>query len=246
MPKSQRDCVKGWKKLMPDYEIIRWDETNFNYNEYLASKYAYKVKKYALVSDVCRYNVLAEYGGIYLDTDVEVFQRFDRFLDCNFFSGIELYKEFYEEHVGELYLDETGAALVKGTDIPHLEILTSTMACNPRNSLICKIRNYYNTMDFDVSKAEHYRNWINNDRLVARYLVEYGFKYKNETQFLDNNMVVYGTGVFGHEFCPDQRYEVSWHHNAASWLDKKKTIMAFFERLGIAKPYKRLKRMVKK
>ena len=34
MPKSQRDCIKGWKKLMPDYQIMRWDESNFDYNQY--------------------------------------------------------------------------------------------------------------------------------------------------------------------------------------------------------------------
>ena len=59
------------------------------------------------------------------------------------------------------------------------------------------------------------------DRLVARYLTKYGFRYVNETQYLQNNMVVFGTGVFGHAFCPDERYEVSLHHNAASWLPKK-------------------------
>ena len=34
MPKSQRDCIKNWKKLMPDYQIMRWDESNFDYNQY--------------------------------------------------------------------------------------------------------------------------------------------------------------------------------------------------------------------
>ena len=78
MPKSQRDCIKGWKRLMPDYQIIRWDESNFDLDSFPLAKYACEVKKYALASDVCRYNVLSEHGGIYLDTDVEVFQRFDR------------------------------------------------------------------------------------------------------------------------------------------------------------------------
>lgn len=247
MPKSQRDCIKGWKKLMPDYQIMRWDETNFDYNRYEASKYAYEVKKYALVSDVCRYNVLAEYGGIYLDTDVEVFQRFDRFLDCNFFSGIELYREFELEHIAEKYLNEDGTPKER-VDVPHMEILTSSMACNPNNEMICKIRDYYNTVEVDADKALHYREWVNNDRLVARHLVDYGFKYKNETQQLDQNMIVYGTGVFGHAYCPDERYEVSWHHNAASWSDKKRKkskVKMVFEELGLERLYAKLKKMIK-
>ena len=190
MPKSQRDCIKGWQKLMPDYQIMRWDESNFDYNQYEASKYAYEVKKYALVSDVCRYNVLAEYGGIYLDTDVEVFQRFDRFLKYNFFTGLELYSEFYEEHIQSM-IDSDGNPLVKGQDIPKMEILTSSMACNPGNEMICEIRDYYNSIDADADWALHYREHVNNDRLVARYLTKYGFRYVNETQYLQNNMVVF-------------------------------------------------------
>ena len=49
---------------MPEYKIMRWDESTFDVEKYAAAKYAHKVKKYALVSDVCRYNVLYEYGGI--------------------------------------------------------------------------------------------------------------------------------------------------------------------------------------
>lgn len=249
MPKSQKDCIKGWKKLMPDYQFMRWDETNFDYTKYEASKYAYEVKKYALVSDVCRYNVLAEYGGIYLDTDVEVFQSFDRFLDCNFFSGIELYNEFESEHIAENYLNEDGTAKVFDTDVPRMEILTSSMACNPGNEMICKIRDYYNTVEVDADKALHYRDWVNNDRLVARHLTHYGFRYKNETQRLENNMVVYGTGIFGHAFCPDERFEVSYHHNAATWESEKwsrsQREAFFFDKIGMLPLYKRYKKLKK-
>ena len=249
MPKSQRDCVKGWKRLMPDYQIIRWDESNFDYNKYKASKYAYQVKKYALVSDVCRYNALAAFGGIYLDTDVEVFQRFDRFLDCNFFSGIELYREFTSEHIAERFLNDDGTPKEAGIDVPHMEILTSSMACCKGNEMICRIRDYYNSVDVDADRALHYRDWVNNDRLVARHLSVYGFRYKNETQRFGDRMVVYGTGVFGHEFCPDTRFEVSWHYNAASWLDrkgKKRTVKAFFKKLGLDNLYSSVKRLLKK
>lgn len=249
MPKSQRDCIKGWQKLMPDYQIMRWDESTFDYNKYKASKYAYEVKKYALVSDVCRYNVLAEYGGIYLDTDVEVFQSFDRFLDCNFFSGIELYREFETEKIAENYLNEDGTAKVYDTDVPRMEILTSSMACCKDNEMICEIRNYYNAIDADADWAFHYRDHVNNDRLVARYLTHYGFRYKNETQYLENNMVVYGTGVFGHAFCPDKRYEVSYHHNAATWESEKwsrsQKMGFFFDKIGLLPFYKKYKKVKK-
>lgn len=250
MPHSQKKCIEGWKRLMPDYTFMRWDESTFDYTQYAASKYAYEVKKYALVSDVCRYNVLAQYGGIYLDTDVELFQRFDRFLDCNFFSGIELYREFETEHIAERYLNPDGTAIHPNEDVPRIEILTSSMACNPGNEMICAIRDYYNNVEADADWAFHYRDHVNNDRLVARYLTQYGFRYKNETQHLKNDMVVYGTGIFGYEFSPDARFEVSWHHNAASWEPERWTRThrheVFFDKLGLLPVYKQYKSVKKK
>ena len=250
MPQSQKKCIEGWKRLMPDYTIMRWDESTFDLEKYPLAKYACEVGKYALASDVCRYNVLAQYGGIYLDTDVELFQRFDRFLDCNFFSGIELYREFETEHIAEQYLNPDGTAKIPNADVPRLEILTSSMACNPGNEMICAIRDYYNSAEASKERALHYREWVNNDRLVARYLTQYGFRYVNETQHLKNDMVVYATGVFGYAFCPDERFEVSWHHNAASWETEKWTRThrheVFFDKLGLLPVYRRYKSIKKR
>ena len=152
---------------MPNYKIMRWDEETFDYNRYSASKHTYNVKRYALVSDVCRYNVLAEYGGIYLDTDVEVFKRFDEYLNVNFFSAIELYNEFFAENIASM-LDDKGNPLEKGVEIPRLEMLTSTMGCVPNNTMICRLRDYYNTISADDEFAFNYRKYVNNDRLVAK------------------------------------------------------------------------------
>lgn len=254
MPKSQKDCIKGWKKLMPDYTIMRWDESTFDLDKYPLAKYACEVKKYALASDVCRYNVLAEYGGIYLDTDVEVFQRFDEFLQHNFFTGIELYNEFETDHIADKYLNSDFSPKDATIDVPNLEVLTSSMGCSKGNKLICDLRDYYNTSEATPERALHYRDWVNNDRLVARYLVKYGFKYKDETQFLQDSVVVFGTGTFGYKLSPNPSYIVSFHHNAASWGDKstktrKEQSELFFDKLGLLNlylHYKKIKRLVKR
>ena len=219
MPKSQKECIKGWKKLMPDYQIIRWDETNFDYNQFKASTYAYEAKRYALVSDVCRYNVLSEYGGIYLDTDVELFQRFDRFLDCNFFSAIELFRPQFEEE-GKEMVDAEGNPLIPGTEIPNFEMLTSTLACAPQQEMIVALRDFYNSIEADFEYALNYRSYVDNDRLVAKYAAQRGFRYIDKTQHFGDGMVVYGTGIFGYKSCPDDKYEVSYHYNAATWRSK--------------------------
>ncbi|HBF15731.1 MAG TPA: glycosyl transferase [Clostridiales bacterium] len=68
-----KKCIDSWKQYMPDYEIIEWNETNFDISccEYISE--AYRAKKWAFVSDAVRVYVLKEYGGVYLDTDVELF-----------------------------------------------------------------------------------------------------------------------------------------------------------------------------
>lgn len=84
-----KKCIESWKKFLPDYEIREWNEDNFNifYNKF--TKQAYKVKKWAFVSDVARLWVLYNYGGIYMDTDVEVYKSLDEFLDEEAFTGFE-------------------------------------------------------------------------------------------------------------------------------------------------------------
>lgn len=67
-----KKCIESWKKYCPDYEIIEWNENNFDVHCCQYVEEAYKAKKWAFVSDYCRFFVLYNYGGIYLDTDVEM------------------------------------------------------------------------------------------------------------------------------------------------------------------------------
>ena len=64
-PKIAKKCIKSWKKYLPDYEIIEWNEDNFDINSNLYVKQAYEAKKYAFVSDYVRLYALYNYGGIY-------------------------------------------------------------------------------------------------------------------------------------------------------------------------------------
>lgn len=84
-------CIASWKKYCPDYEIKRWDESNFDVNQNQYCKEAYENKKWAFVSDYIRLKVLYDEGGIYMDTDVEVIKPLDLFLDHDAFSGYEDY-----------------------------------------------------------------------------------------------------------------------------------------------------------
>lgn len=71
-PKLIKVCMKSWSKSCPDYEIIEWNEDNFDINICPYVKQAYDAKKYAFVSDYARFYVLNKFGGVYLDTDVKL------------------------------------------------------------------------------------------------------------------------------------------------------------------------------
>ena len=86
-PKPQKviEYIETWKKFCPDYEIKEWNEDNFDVNMMPYTREAYKMKRFAFVSDVCRMYALAKFGGIYFDTDIEVKRSFDKLLSLHSF-----------------------------------------------------------------------------------------------------------------------------------------------------------------
>lgn len=89
LPDSYKKNIDSWHKFCPDYEIIRWDESNYNLNNSDYSTQAYLANKWAFVSDYARVDILNRYGGIYLDTDVEVIRPLDELLRWELFCGFE-------------------------------------------------------------------------------------------------------------------------------------------------------------
>lgn len=82
-------CIQSWKMYCADYKIKQWSEENFEISDNTFAKEAYDSKKWAFVSDYARLKILYEYGGIYLDTDMEILQKIDDFLSCEMFLGFE-------------------------------------------------------------------------------------------------------------------------------------------------------------
>lgn len=89
MSELGRKCIESWNKYLPEYVIKEWNENNFDLNENIYAKEAYEAKKWAFITDYVRLKVLYEYGGIYMDTDVEVCKNLDMFLTEYAFSGFE-------------------------------------------------------------------------------------------------------------------------------------------------------------
>lgn len=87
-PQLVQDCIASWRRLMPKYEIMEWNENNSPMDIPFVIQ-AYNAEKWAFVSDYVRSYVLFQYGGIYLDTDMLMFQSLDDFLSYKFFIGKE-------------------------------------------------------------------------------------------------------------------------------------------------------------
>lgn len=123
---DMRKCLASWKKMCPDYKIIRWDESTFDISQNAYAAQAYDAKKWAFVSDYARMSCLVNYGGIYMDTDVELLKPLDSLLDHQAFAGFEsdeyistgimasekgfsAYREFLESYSNRTFVREDGS-----------------------------------------------------------------------------------------------------------------------------------------
>ena len=86
LPDDVKEYIATWKKYCPDYQIVEWNEDNFDVNSCDYVKEAYGAKKWAFVSDYVRLYALYTMGGVYMDTDVEVVKPLDGLLKYNAFS----------------------------------------------------------------------------------------------------------------------------------------------------------------
>lgn len=87
MPEFNQRCIESWRRMCPDYEIVCWDETNYDYTRNVYMREAYEHKAWAFVSDYARLDIIHQHGGIYLDTDIELRKNLDELLWHEGFAG---------------------------------------------------------------------------------------------------------------------------------------------------------------
>ena len=124
-PKMAQKCIESWKKWCPDYKIMEWNEDNFDINSNRYVREAYEARKFAFVTDYVRLWAMTKYGGIYMDTDVEVIRSLDFILKHEAASGFEsatqiqtglmacregfpLFEEFLRFYDNASFLNENG------------------------------------------------------------------------------------------------------------------------------------------
>lgn len=233
-PSLAKKCIASWKKFCPDYEIIEWNETNIDIQampDYV--KEAYEAQKWGFVPDYIRLWLVYTYGGIYLDTDVEIIKSFDQLLSLHAFCGFES-KEYVNFGLG--FGAEKGNARIKKVMDSYLEM---------------HFRNEDGTL-----------NLIPSPVLNTKALCECGLIQNNSLQNLEN-MMVYPMEYFcpmdyQTRLISKTKNTYSIHRYSASWFppDQKAAYRRSSrrKRIGLVKEkvrsmigtqnYERLKRLI--
>lgn len=200
-PKSVSDYIQKWQKINPNFNFIKIDESNFDVNFCDFTKEAYKNGKMAFVSDVARIWAVNKFGGIYLDTDVELIKSLDNFLQ---------YHQFWaEEDAGFV-----NSGLIFGSEA--------------NNSLLTEILRFYKKLRFDDNFD--LKN-ISTVKVVSKILRKQGLKYSNKNQILLDDIMIFGPSYFaplhywGGGKIKDET--VAIHHYNASWVNKKKSMINY-------------------
>lgn len=208
LPKEHQQYIESWKKYCLDYEIIRWDETNYDIhkNDYISQ--AYEQKKWAFVSDYARVDILYQEGGIYFDTDVEVIAPFDGFLVWDLFCGFE--RNSYVNW-------GLGYGAIKG------------------HPILKKVLDVYESMPFVLEDGS--LNMVNCPIIQSKVLEQCGFEMNGEFQ-LREKVALYPKDYFsplgqykGYGNVTPNTHSI--HHYAASWhtIEQKKAAKEYENRI---------------
>lgn len=204
IPDRFKKNIETWYTFCPDYEIIRWDENNYDITKNRYMQQAYEKKKWGFVPDYARLDIVNTYGGIYLDTDVEIIKSWDSLLQHQFFCGFES-----DEYV----------ALGLG------------FGSMPNNKILNEMLSQYDELEF--VKADGSLNLTPSPVYQTEILKHYGLVCNGKTQ-INDSFAVYSPNAFapvnsvGVGRPTESSYSI--HQYAATWcdtevLEKKKRTM---------------------
>lgn len=212
-PQNVARCIESWRAHLPDYEIKCWDMDAVRGIQNPFLQQALEYKKWAFASDFVRLYALYHEGGIYLDSDVQVWGRIDDLLDNDFFTGLEMRDK---EHT-QIYLEAAIMGACKGNEFVEkcLELYESRVFVGSDGSL-------------DLTPIP---------TLISSILEDlYGWKREDSTQRLGNG-TVYSTQTIANTNCERTGDVLLYHLNNRSWipLTRKEKIYKFLKRLGLKK-----------
>ncbi len=198
LPKDVTNYIDSWKKYCPDYEIKEWNESNFDIHSNGYVEQAYNAKKWAFVSDYVRLYSIYHFGGIYMDTDVEVRKPLDEFLKYEGFTGFQSYRS----------------------------PLTGTMGCCKGNEIIGQVLKDYQNRQFikEDGKLDLTTNIIPFKKIV----LQHGFELKDIFQEHEEFAIYPSEYFCAYDFDKQKHIitpnTYTIHHFAGSWIPRRQRI----------------------
>ncbi len=157
--------IETWKKYCPDYELVCWSENRFDINSNVYVKEAYENKKYAFVTDYVRLYALYHFGGIYMDTDVEVCKKLDSLLKYPAFSGYESESKIPTGTMAAEKHNKWIGLLLKDYDNIHFVRKNGTLDLTT------------NTERITQTTVKNYNVCLNGKKLITDDFVMFPFEY---------------------------------------------------------------------
>ena len=192
------NCINSWKKHLKGYEFVEWNEDNFDVTHNGFASEAFSRHKYAFVSDYARLMILKRFGGIYLDTDVEVLKDFDPLLENDGFIG---------------FADADPAS-------DKWEFNTACIGACPNNPWIEYLLSYYDDRKFLSDNGSY--NTTTNSQIITKMSSDMFEKRDSEQMMGMGNIRIYPRECFD-PFHPeedkmvitDNTFAIHWHD--CSW-----------------------------
>ncbi len=215
-------CIDSWKKFLPDYELMLWNEDSFDLDINPYTKEAYEKRKFAFITDYVRLWALKNYGGVYMDTDVEVLKNIDEFLVHKAFSGFE----------------------------NEVSVPTGLMASEKGGQWVSELLDYYTDRHFILPDGT--LDLTTNVRIITDHILLKGFVPNGEYQEVADMVAFYPKDYFcaknefnGKVTITGNTHTI--HRFAGSWLAPrykfKKRVVRILMAIGIYYPARGLYRI---
>jgi len=210
-PAIVQQCIDSWQKYLPDYRFVLWDAEKIKEISSVWMDECLNEKKYAFAADFVRLYAVYTYGGIYLDTDFEVFQSFNDLLDTRCFIGRESVPYVLLERQVNIFL----TSHCFGAEAAH--------------PFIKRCMDYYDGRHFVGSKDRTLPTNLRLDMMMMPYIqseIAKSFGYDasfraDNLQKLNEGIVVYPSEFFGQMSGQRKRRTFGVHHAAGSWREHK-------------------------
>ena len=219
LPQLAEKCIASWKKYCPDYEIILWNENNYDFTKHPYMKQALDAKKWGFVPDYARLDIVYQHGGIYLDTDVELVKNLDSLLEYDFYAGFE---------------SEKFVAFGLG------------FGAIPGHPLLKEMMDDYDNYSFIKDNGE--LNLLPSPVIQTELLIKYGLQPDSGKKQVVAGTTIFPSRFFSPKNGILNRYNISHdtysiHHYAASWMSIGGKLRASLSKIIGYENYNALKRV---